>query len=74
MVSAVDATQNQVLAAPLAAGAPAFGAAEPVSAPANFLHQPTAAFDPAGRLFVAWQVPPQGTVPNQVELSTRPAP
>ena len=46
MVAGVDTTRNQVLAAPLAAGAATFGPAEPVSAALPFLHQPSAAFDP----------------------------
>ena len=75
MVAGVDTTRNQVLAAPLAAGAAAFGPAEPVSAALPFLHQPSAAFDPkTGQAVVAWQVPPEGGAPNRVEVSQRPAP
>ena len=75
MLDQVDETRNQVLAAPLAAGAAAFAPAETVSEAATYLHWPSAAFDPvSGRLFVAWQVPPQGSEPNRVELATRPAP
>ena len=75
MVVAVDSGHNQVLAAPLASGASAFGPAETVSAPLPFLHQPSAAFDPkTGNAVVAWQVPPQGGAPNRVEMSQRPAP
>jgi len=75
MVAGVDTTRNQVLAAPLAAGATAFGPAETVSAALPFLHQPSAAFDRRiGQFVVAWQVPPQGEQPNRVEVSQRPAP
>ena len=75
MVAGVDTTRNQVLAAPLAAGATAFGPTETVSAALPFLHQPSAAFDRRiGQFVVAWQVPSQGEVPNRVEVSQRPAP
>ena len=72
MVAPVDATRNVVLAAPLADGAPAFGPTETVSTPAIFLHDPSAAFDPTGRAFVAWQIPPQPDQPNRLELASRP--
>ena len=75
MVAGLDGTNNQVLAAPLAAGAAAFGPAETVSSALPFLQQPSAAFDPkTGQAVVAWQVPPTGGVPNRVEMSQRPAP
>jgi hypothetical protein len=75
MVAGLDGTNNQVLAAPLAAGATTFGPAEPVSSALPFLHQPSAAFDPeTGQAVVAWQVPPAGGAPNRVEVSQRPAP
>jgi hypothetical protein len=71
MVAGGAGTVNQILAAPLAAGAPAFGPAEAVTAPEPLAHQPSAAFDPeTGQAVVAWQVPQ----PNRVEVSQRPAP
>jgi hypothetical protein len=75
MVAPVDATRTQILAAPLAEGAPAFGAAEPVSPPEVGAHVPSAGFDyVSNRIFVAWQIPPAGTEPNRVELASRVAP
>ena len=75
MLAQVDATRNQVLAAPLAAGSAAFGPTETVSEAATYLNRTSAAFDPAsGRVVVAWQVPSQGADPNRVELATRPSP
>lgn len=69
MVAGLDGTNNQVLAAPLAAGATAFGPAEAVSAPAPLLQAPSAAFDPVtGQALVAWQAG------GAVETSERPAP
>ena len=75
MVAGLDGTNNQVLAAPLAAGSTAFGPAETVSPAQPFLQQPSVAFDPkTGQAVVAWQVPPDGGAPNRVEVSQRPAP
>ncbi|HEX6023074.1 MAG TPA: hypothetical protein VFZ00_13825, partial [Solirubrobacter sp.] len=74
MVAPADATENnQILAAPVAPGAAAFGPAEPVSAPSSYLHWPSAAFD-GSRVWLAWQIPPTGGAPNRVEVSQRPAP
>ena len=74
MVAPVDANANQIIAAPVAPGAAAFGPAEVVSAPSSYLHWPSAAFD-GDRLWLAWQVPPtDGASPNRVEVSQRPAP
>ncbi len=74
MVAPADATgNNQILAAPVAPGAAAFGPAEVVSAPSSYLHWPSAAFE-GDRLWLAWQVPPTGGAPNRVEVSQRPAP
>lgn len=73
IVSPVDATRNQVLVAPLAPHAAAFGPAETVSEPSSFLADTSAAFDPAtNRLFVAWRVASQDG--NRVELATRLSP
>jgi hypothetical protein len=74
MVSAVDAQNNQILAAPLSAGAPAFGPAEVVSAPGQFIANPSAGFDPVtNQLLVAWRAP-QPTATSSIQVATRPSP
>jgi len=74
MVASVDAQDNQVLAAPLHDGAPAFGPAEPVSAPGQFIADPSAAFDPVtNQLLVAWRAP-QPAATSSIQVATRPAP
>jgi len=74
MVASVDAGNNQVLAAPLPDGAAAFGPAEPVSAPGQFLANPSAAFDPVtNQLVVAWRAP-QPAATSSVQVATRPSP
>ena len=51
----VDPTNTQILAAPLAAGATAFGPAETVSAPGDLVNEPSAAFDPrTNRIVLSW--------------------
>ncbi|HEY6886546.1 MAG TPA: hypothetical protein VI300_02165 [Solirubrobacter sp.] len=70
MISPVDATNNQVLVAPLADGAAAFGPAEVASAPGAYLADPSAGFDfKTNQLVVAWRVPQVGIV-----TATRPSP
>ena len=70
MISPVDATNNQVLVAPLADGAAAFGPAEVASAPGAYLADPSAGFDfKTNQLVVAWRVPQVGIV-----IATRPTP
>jgi len=74
MVASVDAQDNQVLAAPLHDGAPAFGPAEPVSAPGQFIADPSAAFDPVtNQLLVAWRAP-QPAATSSIQVATRPTP
>jgi hypothetical protein len=69
MVAGLDGTNNQIMAAPLAADAAAFGPAEAVSAPAPLLQAPSAAFDPrTGNAVTAW------SAGGSVEVSQRPAP
>jgi hypothetical protein len=74
IVSPVDATNNQIVAAPLAPGATSFGPAETVSAPGQFLADPSAGFDfKANRLVVAWRVP-SPPASSSIQLATRPSP
>ncbi|MDA0166638.1 hypothetical protein OM076_40630 [Solirubrobacter ginsenosidimutans] len=70
MIAPVDATNNQILVAPLSNGAAAFGPAEAASAPGPFLADPSAGFDfTTNQLTVAWRVPQSG-----IALATRPTP
>ncbi len=74
MVAAPDANTTQVLAAPLPDGAAAFGPAEAVSAPGQFLADPSAAFDPVtNQLVVAWRAP-QPAATSSIQVATRPSP
>jgi hypothetical protein len=70
MVAPVDATRNQILAAPLAPGAGAFGPAEAVSPPEDGAHWSSAGFaHGSNRLYVAWQA-----TPSRIEVAQRPGP
>jgi hypothetical protein len=74
MVAGVDAQSTQVLAAPLADGAAAFGPAEAVSGPGRFLSDPSTAFDPVtNQLVVAWRAP-QPAATSTIQVATRPSP
>jgi hypothetical protein len=74
IVSPVDASNNQVLVAPLAPGAAAFAPAETVSAPGQFLADPSAGFDfKTNQLVVAWRVP-SPPASSSIQLATRPTP
>jgi hypothetical protein len=73
MVAPTDATNTntQILTAPLAGGAPAFGPAEPVSPAGAPLANPSTAFDPTtNQLVVAWRAPQ----PGSIQVATRPSP
>jgi hypothetical protein len=69
MVARVDPTHTQILAAPLAEGASAFGPAEVIAPPEELADHPTAAFVPGSNaIMVAW------AANRSVEVSQRPAP
>jgi hypothetical protein len=69
-----DGTTNQILAAPLHDGALTFGPAEPVSAPGQFIANPSAGFDfVTNQLLVAWRAP-QPAATSTIQVATRPAP
>jgi hypothetical protein len=69
LVARADADRTQILAAPLAAGAAAFGPAEVVAPPEPLAWHPTAAFAPGSNaITVAWGAN------RSVEVSQRPAP
>lgn len=67
MVARVDPDHTQILAAPLAAGADAFGAAEPVAGPQELASSPSAAFA-SNAITVAWNAN------RSVQVARRPAP
>jgi hypothetical protein len=69
MVASLDETHTQILTAPLAAGAGAFGPAEAVSGTGALLADPSTAFNPAtNQLVVAWRAP------AGIAVATRPSP
>ena len=70
LVAPVTGDSNQVLVAPLAAGADTFAPAEAVSEPVPFLLRASAAFDRSDRLVAAWANVPARTV----ELAVRQSP
>ena len=74
MVSPVDATNNQVLVAPLADGAAAFGPAEAVSAPGQFLANPSAGVRPGHQPARRGVARPPARRHQRVQVATRPSP